>query len=82
MGKGDAVKINTVQFDTPVDALVALAKRLANYESMHKLTSEDFFDHFMKGQMDDSEEFTEWANAYRHYLSIRKEILSRLQHAA
>ena len=76
------MKISTVQFDSPVDALVALAKRLANYESMYELTSEDFFDQFMKGHMDDSEEFTEWANDYRNYLSIRKSILNRLQHAA
>lgn len=76
------MKINTAHFDSPVDALVALAKQLAKYESVYNLASEDFFNQFMKGKMDDSEEFTEWANNYRHYLAIRKEILNRLQHAA
>ncbi len=72
----------TIQFDGPVDALVALTKRLANYESRFDLASEDFFDRFTKGQMDDSEDFTEWANDYRHYISIRRELVHRLQHAA
>lgn len=29
-----------------------------------------FFDRFTKGHIEDSEDYTEWANDYRHYLSI------------
>ncbi len=72
----------TIQFDSEVDALVALAKRLAKFENRFNLASENFFDRFTKGHIEDSEEYTEWANDYRHYLSIRREIVQRLHNAA
>jgi hypothetical protein len=72
----------TIQFDSPVDALVTLTKRLAKFESRFELTSEEFFDRFTKGRMDDSEDFIEWANDYRHYVSIRRDLVERLRHAA
>ena len=72
----------TIQFDSAVDALVALTKRLVAFESRFEFTSEEFFDQYSKGLMDDSEAFTEWANDYRHYISIRSDIVQRLQNAA
>lgn len=72
----------TIQFDCQVDALVALAKRLATYENRFNLASEDFFDRFTKGHIEDSEDYTEWANDYRHYLSIRTKLMRSLHHAA
>lgn len=72
----------SIQFDSPVDALVALTRRLAEFEIRFNLTSEDFFDQFTKGRLDDSVDFTEWANDYRHYLTIRRDLVERLQHAA
>lgn len=76
------MKKTTIQFDDQVDALVALAKRLATYENRFNLASENFFDRFTKGHIEDSEDYIEWANDYRHYLSIRTELLQRLYHAA
>ena len=64
----------TIQFDSQLDALIALAKRLAKFENRFNLASENFFDRFTKGYIEDSEEYTEWANDYRHYLSIRREL--------
>ena len=64
----------TIQFDSQLDALVALAKRLAKFENRFNLASENFFDRFTKGYIEDSEEYNEWANDYRHYLSIRREL--------
>jgi hypothetical protein len=72
----------TIQFDSQLDALVALAKRLAKFENRFNLASEDFFTRFTKGHIDDSEEYTEWANDYQHYLSIRRELVQRLHNAA
>ena len=72
----------TVQFDSQLDALVALAKRLAKFENRFNLASEDFFTRFTKGHIEDSEEYAEWANDYRHYLSIRRELVHRLHNAA
>ena len=71
-----------IEYDSPVNALVAIAKRLSIYESRYKKTSENFFDDFSKGQLEDSEDFVEWANDYKHYVAIRHEIKDHLQHAA
>ena len=76
------MKKNTIQFDTPVDALVALTKRIAKYETRFEMATEEFFDLYKKGKIDDSEDFTEWSNDYQHYLSIRRDLLNRLQNAA
>lgn len=71
-----------IEYDSPVDALVAIAKRLSVYEDRYKMGSEDFFDKFSKGQAEDSEDFVEWANDYQHYIAIRREIEGRLHHVA
>ena len=62
------------EYDSPVDALVAIAKRLSVFEIRYRMTSEEFFDKFSKGQLEDSEDFVEWANDYQHYVAIRREI--------
>lgn len=71
-----------IEYDSPVDALVAVSKRLSVYEGRHQMTSEDFFDRFKKGQLDDSVDLVEWSNDYQHYISIRLEIENHLQHVA
>ena len=73
---------DTIQFDSPLDSLVSLTKRLAQYETRYGLASEEFYDQFHKGLTEDSEDFVEWANSYQHYISIRREIENRLEHAA
>ena len=70
-----------IEYDSRVDALVAISKRLSFYEGRNKMESEDFFDRFSKGQMEDSEEFVEWANYYQHYLALRQDVDERLRHA-
>lgn len=70
------------EYDSPVDAIVAIAKRLSVYEDRHQMTSEDFFDKYGKGQLEDSIDFVEWSNDYQHYMAIRLEIEKHLQHVA
>ncbi len=70
------------EYDSPVDALVAVSKRISVYEDGHQMTSEDFFDKYCKGQLDDSADFIEWSNDYQHYLAIRLAIEKQLQHVA
>ena len=70
------------EYDSPVDALVAVAKRLSVYEDRYRMESEAFFDKFRKGEMEDSVDCTEWANDYQHYMAIRLEIERHLQHVA
>ena len=71
-----------IEYDSPVDALVAIAKRLSIYEGRYQMASEEFFDKFSKGQSEDSEDFVEWANDYQHYMAIRREIEAQLRHVA
>jgi hypothetical protein len=71
-----------IEYDSPLDALVAIAKRLSVFEMRHQITSEDFFDKFRKGEMEDSEDFVEWANDYRHYIGLRSEMEGLLRNAA
>jgi hypothetical protein len=70
-----------IEYDSRVDALVAVSKRLSIYEGRNKMGSEDFYDRFVKGQTEDSEEFVEWANDYQHYLALREEVESKIRHA-
>jgi hypothetical protein len=71
-----------IEYDSPVDALVSIAKRLSVYEARYQVVSEEFFDKYNKGQSEDSAEFVEWANDYQHYIAIRSEIEGRLQRVA
>jgi len=71
-----------IEYDSPVDALVAVAKRLSLYEERYKMTSEEFFNRYMKGESDDSEDFVEWANDYQHYMTIRRELEAQVRDVA
>ncbi|ACK66968.1 hypothetical protein PCC8801_2979 [Rippkaea orientalis PCC 8801] len=68
-----------IQYTSPLDALVAVAKRLSLYENQHNMDSEDFFDSYSKGQLSDEAIFIDWANDYRHYLGLHQELENRLQ---
>ena len=61
----------TVQYTSPLDALIAVAKRLSKRELRHGMESKDFFAQYMQGGMPDDAVFVEWANDYRHYLALR-----------
>ena len=69
-------------YDSPVDAIVVLAKRLSIYEERYRLSSEEFFDKFTKGLLDDSIDFVEWSNDYQHFLALKLELEERLSDAA
>ncbi|HEY9865310.1 MAG TPA: hypothetical protein V6D21_14145 [Candidatus Obscuribacterales bacterium] len=60
----------TIQYTSPLDALVAVAKRLSLYENLQKMDSEEFFNQYNRGLLSDDRLFIEWANDYRHYLAL------------
>ena len=72
----------TIQYDSPIDALVAVAKRLSAYEERFSMSSEEFYDKYTKGSLEDSIEYVEWSNDYQHYLTIRRDLEKHLQNAA
>jgi len=80
--KGGNMRKQRIEYDSPVDALVAIAKRLSVYEGRYGMTSEEFFNRFSKGESEDSEELIEWANDYQHFIAIRREIEEQIRHAA
>jgi hypothetical protein len=71
-----------IEYDSALDALVAVAKRLSAFEIQNQIASEEFFDKFRKGEMEDSADVVEWANDYRHFLTLRSEMEDRLRNAA
>lgn len=76
------MKKERIQYTSSVDALVAVARRLSLHENRHRMTSEEFYNGYEKGRMEDSIDFVEWANDYQHYLAIRVEIEKQLCHVA
>ncbi len=71
-----------IEYDSPLDALIAITKQLGEYENRYRMKSEDFFDRYGKGITEDSEDFICWANDYRHYMAIRHEIERQLRNVA
>lgn len=72
----------TIQYDSPIDALVAVAKRLSRYETDAGIESEEFFARYTRGEAGDDTRAIEWANDYRHFLALRAELDARLHEAA
>jgi hypothetical protein len=71
-----------IEYSSPLDALIAVTKRLSVYENKYQWDSEDFFDRYNKGSLTDEIDFIEWSNNYQHYLALRLELANLLVHAA
>ena len=71
-----------IEYDSPIDALVAMSKKLSVYENRYRMASEDFYDAYRKGQMEDSVDVVEWANDYQHYMAIKLMLEERLRNVA
>ena len=69
-------------YTTPLDALVAMSKRLSLYENQRGMDSETFFDRYQKGLIADDVESVDWANAYQHYVALHQQLESQLRVAA
>lgn len=72
----------TVEYTSPLDALVSVAKRLSLYEANQGMESEEFFNQYQQGQLSDDITLVEWANDYRHYIEIRQTLEAQLYRAA
>ncbi|MGB5597348.1 MAG: hypothetical protein WBM66_01430 [Thiothrix litoralis] len=68
-----------VFYTSPLDALVAVSKRLSLYENQQHMDSEAFIDRYRKGQLADDATFVEWSNDYQHYLALRQQLVSQDQ---
>ena len=77
-----SMRKQTIQYTSPLDALITVAKRLSLYENQQHMDSETFFDQYSRGQLSDETLFVEWANDYRHYIEIRRDLEKRLRDVA
>jgi len=71
---GEMMRKQTIEYTSPLDALVAVTKRLSTYESQQQMDSEEFFDRYSRSKLADDTVFVEWANDYRHYLELRQKL--------
>lgn len=71
-----------VTYTSPLDALIAISKRLSLYESQQGIDSETFIDRYRKGKMPDDADNIEWANDYQHYLALHQQVEKALRAAA
>jgi hypothetical protein len=71
-----------IEYSSPLDALIAVTKRLSIYENKYQWDSENFFDRYNKESLTDEVDFIEWINNYHHYLALRLELANLLAHPA
>ena len=72
----------TVEYTSPLDALIAVTRRIVRCELQHGMSSEDFFAEYSRGILSDDAIFVEWANDYRHYLELRRLVENSLRDVA
>ena len=73
------MQVETITYDSPVDALVALVRALVAYEARYQMKSAEFFARYQEGKLEDSTDFVEWAGDYQHYLGLLQELRARLR---
>jgi hypothetical protein len=71
-----------IEYTSPLDSLVALAKQLNIYETKYQMDSEEFFAKYHQGETSDDEVFVEWAGNYQHYLALHQNLESKLRDVA
>jgi hypothetical protein len=71
-----------IEYTSPLDALIALAKQLNTYEIQYRMESEEFFTKYSQGETSDDEVFVEWANNYQHYLALHQALEDKLKNVA
>ena len=76
------MKKERITYDSSVDALVSVSKRLSLYEKKYNLISENFHYKYTKGKLTDDNEIIEWANDYQHYIALKTEIERTLNSVA
>lgn len=74
------MKIQTIIYRSPIDALNALVRTLSSYEQQYQISSEEFYAQYQAGELQDSADFVEWAGDYQHYFELKTELEKRLKY--
>jgi hypothetical protein len=80
--KAITMRKQTIQYSSPLDAMIGVAKRLSILEQQKHMDSEEFFSQYSQGLLSDDAVFVEWVNDYRHYLYLHQELDKKLKNAA
>lgn len=75
------MSVETITYDSPVEALVALVRVLTAYEQRYQMGSAQFFAQYQAGTLGDSADFVPWAGDYQQYLGLVEELKARLKAA-
>jgi hypothetical protein len=59
---------------TPLDDLIDLTREMVHLEIKYKMSSEEFFAKFEKGEMGDKMEIMIWAGNFRMYQRLKKKL--------
>ncbi len=73
------VKVQTIIYRSPIDALSALVRALLSYEQQYQISSEEFYAQYQTGKLQDSTDFVEWSGDYQHYLELKTELEEQLK---
>ena len=73
------MKVQTIIYHSPIDALSALVRTLLSYEQQYQMSSEEFYAQYQAGKLQDSGDFMEWAGDYKHYFELKAELEKRLK---
>ena len=57
---------------TPIDDLIELTRELVQMEIKYKMSSDEFYKKFQKGEMGDSMEIMEWATSFEMQKSLKQ----------
>lgn len=71
-GEFEQIPKKVIRYASPLDALIAVSKRLGLYENIHSMESEEFFHRYSAGKIPDEVEYWEWASDYQDYLELRR----------
>jgi hypothetical protein len=71
--------VETLTYDSPVDALVDLVRGLVVYEQRYQMGSAEFFAQYQEGKLGDAADFVEWAGDYQQYVGLLQELRARLK---
>ena len=78
-GESEPIPKRTIRYASPLDALVAVSKRLGLYENIHSMESKEFFRQYSVGEIPDEVEYFDWASDYRDFLELRRIVADHTQ---
>ena len=71
-----------ITYDTPLDALLAMARQLGQFENMYRMDSDEFYYRYRMGKLPEDIDYTEWSGCYQHYLGLRREVEEQIKSVA